>query len=211
MKLIDFYEGLSERSGSWFNEIGLNASLLMKHDEIKAELMKCDEFKNVKKINLLQMPTYIMLESTGEPTYNNVDYIGQKTKAVHIPVYKVDEDTEFEFSEIVDLHTIINTPKIYDPNILENLECGVWKTPRVYNTDSFIPSQEIRVIFNPETIQDIICLENKTVEEIYKERIEPKVRELFLNREIISNLPHRRGLLIRCSKRSIKIKEKTEK
>lgn len=210
MKLIDFYEKCVQENSSLFDEIGISQELL-KHNIFRDDLMKCDEFKNVKKINLLHLPSYLIVESTGEPTYDNVNYVGQKTKAVTAPLYKIDEDTEFEFSEIVDLHIIRSTPKIYDPSVLDNLDAGVWKTPRIYNQTNFIPSQEIRVKYNPETIQDIISFENKTIEEIYKERIEPKIRELFLNPELESNLPHKRSLLIRCSPRSIKIKENIEK
>lgn len=204
---------MCNENSSLFDEIGISQALL-EHDIFKDELMKCDEFKNVKKINFI-MPTYLVVESTGEPIYNNSDYIGQETKTVTTPSFRISEDTEFEFSETIDLYMIGQLYKVSDQDSLKNLDCGVWKMPISYDDIDFTPlfnKREIKIIFNPESLQDIIAMENKTIEQIYEERIEPKVKELFLNKnKIDSNTPAKSFLLIRCSERSIKIKEKLEK
>ncbi len=207
MKLKEFFEKFATVNLNDIN--GLNAFSPEHLEMLKGSLMECDEFKNTKKINIVHLPAFLAFEQTGDPVSHDLLLKGVdlkvKTKAVVTATYRLEEDSEFD--EIVDLYMITESPAIYNPECVDNLDTGVWKLPTSYNPENFLPKNEIRIIYTPEIFTDSTSNHDLSAEQVYINKIEPKVRELFLNSKNETNIQGLKPLLIRCSPRSIKVKE----
>jgi hypothetical protein len=150
---------------------GLNMATLgpeeLKNEMIQKFLLSFDEFKDVKKINALEAPSYLVDTKTGAPIEKDESNLGDKNKVkpyqVQSYIYNPNRDFNIEFNEEIDLYSISLTSKIYNPEELTsfNLGIGTWVMPVLYNPLDFTPLREIKVVFSPEAIQDILGLKNK--------------------------------------------------
>jgi hypothetical protein len=133
------------------------------HRNLKAfenRLYECEEFKDVVRINFLEMPTYLVDEETGEPIAGQRNYLGGNAKPHQVSSFQFTEGDDIKFGKIVDLYSI-SVSKIYDLNFFnnsENRKPGVWNFPTVYDTETFEPLKEIRVIWSPDQIKDVLAL-----------------------------------------------------
>lgn len=177
---------------------------------IQEYLLGLEEFKNVKKINVLRMPAILVDKDTGIPLHTDDENLGNTSNAKQyvLPNYMYrpyNEENKLELAEEIDLYSIDLTPAIYDPKVLSiaALGPGVWTMPLIYSPENFQPLREIKVIYSPESLQDILFDKKpEEVEEILKERILNKVKEALNNWK--PNVPETRGIMFRCTERSIK-------
>jgi hypothetical protein len=187
---------------------------LLETDIIQKYLLSLEEFKNVKKINVLKMPTILVDKDTNIPLHMDPDNLGntENSKSYMLPSYAYrpyDNEREgkvlIELAEEIDLYLIDLTPPIYDPNALStsSLGPGVWTMPVIFSPENLQPLKEIKVVYSPESLQDILFDKKpEEVEEILKERIINKVREALNTWK--PNVPVLRDIIFRCTERSIK-------
>lgn len=193
---------------------GLNMATLgpeeLKNEMIQKFLLSFDEFKDVKKINALEAPSYLVDTKTGAPTEKDESNLGDKNKVkpyqVQSYIYNPNRDFNIEFNEEIDLYSISLTSKIYNPEELTsfNLGIGTWVMPVLYNPLDFTPLREIKVVFSPEAIQDILGLKNKEDgdKEVKKRLL--KSFEDAIDNGLVENVPYSRNIMFRISERSIK-------
>jgi hypothetical protein len=193
---------------------GMNMATLgpeeLKNEMIQKFLLSFDEFKNVKKINALEAPSYLVDTKTGAPIEKDESNLGDKNKvksyAVPSFIYNPNRDLYFEFNEEIDLYSISLSPKIYNPEELTsfNLGVGTWVMPTMYDPANFTPLREIKVVFSPEAIQDILGLKNKEDgdKEVKKRLL--KSFEDAIDNGLVENVPYSRNIMFRMSERSIK-------
>lgn len=186
---------------------------LLEKDLIIDYLLSLEDFKNVKKINVVKAPMIIVDKDTEMPLNIDPNNLGDTTnsKMCVVPTYAYRpnaserEENKLEFAEEMDLYSIDLGPSIYDPKELSTVSLGpgVWKMPLVYEPDGFLPLNEIKVIYSPEGLQDILFDKTKEeVDQILEERIIKQVREALKNGKI--NVPTKRTIMIRATKRSFK-------
>lgn len=182
----------------------------LQNEMVQKFLLCFDEFKNVKKINVLKAPSYLGDIKTGAPIEQDETNLGDrsKTKVYQALSFKYSPDGEynFEFNEEIDLYCITLSPKMYDPKELDIFKLGVgtWVMPAMYNPTTFIPLREIKVVFSPEAIQDIFGLKND--EETNKE-VKSRLLKSFedaIDNGFKENVPYSRGVIFRVSSRSVK-------
>ena len=182
----------------------------LQNEMVQKFLLCFDEFKNVKKINVLKAPVYLGDIKTGAPIEQDETNLGDKSKTKKYQVvsfnYDPNRESNIEFNEEIDLYCITLSPKMYDPKELDifKLGAGTWVMPSLYSSIDFTPLKEVRVIFSPEAIQDIFSLENdKDVEKEVKKRL-MKSFEDAIDNGLKENVPYRRTVLFRVSNRSVK-------
>lgn len=201
---LDF-KNLSEIENFFGPVLGPNVLL---NEEVQKHLLTFEEFKNVKKINVLQFPSYFVNKETGKFANYDEDNLGDKSNyRIALTQTRAISPGEFEFAEEIDIYSIDLTPPMYDLTKLStiNLGPGVWIMPTTYNSVDFTPLKEIRVVFSPEGLQDIMFDKTKEeVDKILEERILKNVKEALYSKE--PNVPAHRKILIRASERSIIIK-----
>jgi hypothetical protein len=196
-----------------FTGMPLLGPQLLETDIIQKYLLSLEDFKNVKKINVLKMPTILVDKDTDMPLNIDPDNLGDTTNSkVHLvptynyrPHFSKEEEDKLEFAEEMDLYSIDLGPAIYDPKQLSTVSLGpgVWKMPTVYHPEQFVPLNEIKVIYSAEGLQDILFDKTKEeVDQILEERIIKQVRDALKNGKI--NVPETRCILIRATKRSFK-------
>jgi hypothetical protein len=204
-KLLEYLESIHIDE---FNMSTLDANAL-KEEIVQKKLLSCDEFKNVKKINIISMPCYHGDLETGQPIEFCDDNLGDKSKAKVFHTVSRNYDPQKHssdiFNEEIDLYCISLSPRIYDPTKItaENLGIGVWVMPTLYHRNSFEPYKEIRVVFSPETIQDLMSVNKEDLVEIVKTRILKSV-EKAIDEGLKENVPFERTILFRASERSFK-------
>jgi len=182
----------------------------LKNEMIKKFLLCFDEFKSVKKINVLESPVYLVDIKTGDPIEQDETNLGDKSKVksyqVQTFIYDPNKESNIEFNEEIDLYSITLSSKIYDPLELttSRLGVGTWVTPILYSPSDFTPLREIRVIFSPEGIQDIFNLKNneESEKEIKKRLV--KNFEDAIDNGLKENMPYTRSVMFRLSNRSVK-------
>lgn len=182
----------------------------LQNEMVQKFLLCFDEFKNVKKINVLKLPVYLGDAKTGAPIEQDETNLGDKSKTKNYQAvsfnYDPNRESNIEFNEEIDLYSITLSIRIYDPEELNifKLGAGTWVMPSLYSPVDFTPLREVRVIFSPEAIQDIFSLENKEdVEKEVKKRL-MKSFEDALDNGLKENVPYRRTILFRTSSRSVK-------
>jgi hypothetical protein len=182
----------------------------LQNEMVQKFLLCFDEFKNVKKINVLKLPMYLGDIKTGAPIEQDETNLGDKSKTKKYQAvsfnYDPNRESNIEFNEEIDLYCITLSPKMYDPEELNIFKLGVgtWVMPSLYNPVDFTPLKEVRVIFSPEAIQDIFSLTNKEdVEKEVKKRL-MKSFEDAIDNGLKENVPYRRTVLFRVSSRSVK-------
>jgi hypothetical protein len=161
------------------------------------ELFNCDEFKNVARINYIDLPSYFTDEETGEPISNNREFLGGKTIVKTVSDYEVGPKEEIRFGKIVDLHSITLQKKFLASEDIT--KPGVWIYPTDYSIDDFNPINQIRVIWEPKQLEEVLALMGKS--ETVKERLMRMFENALDNME--SNIPCEYSLIIKCSERSV--------
>lgn len=163
--------------------------LLIKGDSLRMlipRLLKTDEFKGVKEINVVDSPSYLGDEETEKFNPNGKTVIKTST-------YKF--NSLVQFNSVVNLCFIGLTPKIYDLPSIDKLGEGVWVLPYIIDTNS-APVKQIRVNINIEQLQDFDSAKNH----LKKKLIADFERALTSD----PNIPGKHGILLRVSPKSIK-------
>ena len=209
-RLIQFLESIKSEpclNKSMFYEPTVLGPEQLEGDLVKNMLLTFDEFRGVKKINILKLPSYYGDIKTGKPFENDETSLGGKSKTKSYQVETIRYDSELtELNEEIDLYSISLTTKIYNPQDLlaTSLGIGTWVMPVMYSPVDFTPLREMKIVFSPELFMDMLV--GKTAEEVEKEmkyRILKSVKEA-LDDGLKENVPYELGLIFKLSSRSIK-------
>jgi len=209
-RLIQFLESIKSEpnlNNSMFYEPTVLGPEQLEGNLVKNMLLTFDEFKGVKKINILKLPSYYGDIKTGKPFENDETSLGGKSKTKSYQVETINYNPELtELNEEIDLYSISLTNKIYNPQDLSatSLGIGTWVMPVMYSPIDFTPLREMKIVFSPELFMDMLV--DKTAEEIEKEmkdRILKSVEEA-LDGGLKENVPYELGLIFKLSSRSIK-------
>lgn len=177
------------------------------HGEVLGHLIEVlptfDEFKDVKKINILPMPNYAVKKGTNIPLINDKDYLGENYDVETALTFKL-ADGICNLNEEIDIISISMTPAVYDPNSSNN-EIGVRRINLLYNPKSFTPTEKIEIVWSKEMEQDNQVVTNS--DEPLKDRLIRLFEEALDGKH---NLPTKRGIMVRISPRSFKQKEVAE-
>lgn len=189
----------------------------LSEEAVQKKLLSLEEFKNVKKINVLPYPVYEGNKETGEPIELDKTNLGDKSKTTkyQVPTYHYDpgKDSGFELAEEIDVYSITLSPKQYDPKetSAENLGVGVWVMPTLYHPATFEPYKEIKIVFSPEKVMSMLMLKSQEeADKEVKERI-LKSLEKAIDEGLKENVPFKRTIFFRMSERSFRASAKEEK
>jgi hypothetical protein len=207
-RLIQFLESIKSEpdlNKSMFYEPQILGPEQLEGDLVKNMLLTFDEFKGVKKINILKLPSYYGDIKTGKPFENDETSLGGKSKTYQVETVRYNPELT-ELNEEIDLYSISLTSKIYNPQDLlaTSLGIGTWVMPIMYSPINFTPLREMKIVFSPEMFMDMLV--DKTAEEVEKEmrsRILKSVEDA-LDGGLKENVPYELGLIFRLSSRSIK-------
>ena len=199
MKLAEFIADLEKKKAVMQDGVGFGGFTLESTSlkNFEKRLFECEEFKNVARINFLEMPTYLIDEETEEPIALNREFLGGKTKTVQVQSFMVNPENELKFNKIVDLYSI-RLNKRFDTS-LDVSKPGVWVYPTVYDQSTFEATNQIRVIWDPKQLTE--ALQMVGASETPKQRLMRMFETALDSSE--SNLPCEYVLTIRCSSRSI--------
>lgn len=104
---------------------------------IKQYLLDCDEFKNIKNFEILEIP----------------DVENENGEIVQSKTFKLCDDVSF--GDKCYIHSISISPEIFNPDTIHNpVKDGVCITPTVYDPLTLKPTRKICIEFSPEEIQD---------------------------------------------------------
>lgn len=156
------------------------------------ELLKTDEFKDVKKLNIVDYPHWVGNQETEEFQPDGVGIL--------IHSYKFGY-TSF-FSSIVNLYSITLSPKVYDPNELNKLGKGVWVMPLIAEEPDLEPIRQIRINYSPKLVQDLKNAKIADGEAKMKELIFEQLEKALKGPP---NIPSKRAIIFRCSPKSMKL------
>jgi hypothetical protein len=203
MKLVEFIKELEQKKEQLGNHsekiAGGNGFILDSNAlrNVEKNLFECDEFKNVVRINYIEMPNYLVDEDSGEPISSNREFLGGKTKVQETKEHTFNPEEEIRFNKIVDLYSIrLNKRYITKEEITKP---GVWIYPTVYNQETFEATNQIRVIWDPHQLEQALALVG--TKETPKERLMRMFETALDNME--PNTPCEYVLTIRCSSRSL--------
>ena len=207
-RLIQFLESIKSEpdlNKSMFYEPQILGPEQLEGDLVKNMLLTFDEFKGVKKINILKLPSYYGDIKTGKPFENDETSLGGKSKTYQVETVRYNPELT-ELNEEIDLYSISLTSKIYNPQDLSatSLGIGTWVMPIMHSPIDFTPLREMKIVFSPEMFMDMLV--DKTAEEVEKEmrsRILKSVEDA-LDGGLKENVPYELGLIFRLSSRSIK-------
>jgi len=202
MKLVDFIAELDKKRKSLPGNSGKNLQdpIVLGSENLRTfekQLFECDEFKNVVRINFIDLPSYLVDNETGEPISTNRQFLGGDTSVKSVASYKVFPNQELKFNKIVDLYSI-SISKIYTKTEDVN-KPGVWVYPTIYNPETFTPKNQIRVIWDQTQLEQTLTAIGSS--ETPKERILRMFKEALETME--PNLPCEYAIHLRCSDRSI--------
>lgn len=205
MKLVEFLKDLERKKEPTAlyeetivggNGMGLFGQALK---SLESKLFECDEFKNVVRINFLEFPVFVMDKETEEPISSNREFLGGETKVITTSSFNIKPDQEFKFNKYVDIYGITINKRFNGKQDID--KPGVWIYPKIYNEQTFEPKNQIRVIWDPDKLQDALKLMGSN--ETPKERIMRMFESALESME--PNIECDYYLSIRCSERSIVI------
>lgn len=203
MKLVEFVSKLEKKKEQLENseeKITSGNALMLSGLSLKAfekSLFECDEFKGVLRISYLEMPTYLIDQESGEPISASREFLGGELKSQEVQSYQVLPGQEIKFGKYVDLYSI-TLIKRYNAN--EDIKKpGVWIYPTTFDEITFAPTNQIRVIWDPEQLKDALAIMGRP--ETPKERIMRMFETALDNME--PNISCEYIMNIRCSSRSI--------
>lgn len=195
MKLIDLFiqldkEGLFPKNKEYISGAELKG--------LEKKLFECDEFKRVVRINYIETPNYLIDKETEEPLGYSRDFLGGETSTKTVQSFRVNQNQDLILNKIVDIYSI-QLVKTFSTSAANIDTPGVWIFPTIYNNETFVPKQEIRVIWNPEQLQNALAMMGNS--ESVKDRLKRMFEDALDNME--PNIPCDYSLLIRGSERSI--------
>jgi len=160
-------------------------------------LLALEEFRFTKKINVLKAPAYLSRED--DRTLSPIGEEKAQTKAVTVLSYIINNqmDTHY-FPEVVNLYAISSSPKVYDKEQVEEIlkqRNKVHVLPPTIDDSMFLPTHEIRFLWNPEEIQDMLATHSKEVYNDWKADILSKIESAIDNYQ--TTFPYRHNYLIR--------------
>lgn len=164
------------------------------------ELLKFEEFKNVKKVNVVDYPIYIAKKGSQKPIKTENDYFGGETDTVNTYCRKILDDMVNPFNEEIDIFSLELTLPMIDAAEIEKIRksYGVWRIPTIYDPLTFNPINSIIVNWSPEVPENIGISEKD-----FRENLINKFIEMLDGKP---NIPMKRGIIIRCSPRSFEKK-----
>lgn len=203
MKLIEYIVQVEKERLSNLTERE-EPSFLMGESLKKLEegLFSCDEFKNVLRINFLNVPSFLIDQETKEPVSMSREYLGGKTEPQVVVTGKYKMDQEIVFNKFVDIYSI-QLIKYYDKDIVID-KPGVFIFPTLF-TEDFEALKQIRVLWSPTQLQDALATIGRN--ETAKERLIRMFEKALDDME--PNIPCEYALAIRASKRSFSYAEST--
>lgn len=194
MKLVDFIAELETQTTSKDKVFMLTPAELKKMEK---SLFECDEFKNVARINFLETPSYLVDEETGEPISTNREFLGGKTQSKNVSAFNICPSQDLKFNKIVDLYTITLNKRY---SLKEDIKKpGIWVYPTFYDEKTFVPTNQIRIIWDPIQLDEALKMVGKI--ETSKQRLLRMFEKALDSME--PNIPCEYVLSIRCSTRSI--------
>lgn len=205
MKLVDFIAAIEQKKSTLPNAEQMQKTaggdgFLLDSNSLKNfenKLFGCDEFKNVVRINFLDLPRYLVDEETGEPISIGRDFLGGNTKMSEVGLFQVNANQELKFNKIIDLYSIrINKRFTIKEDITKP---GIWVYPTNYSDDGMDVTNQIRVIWNPKQLSEAIMLSGQ--KDTPKQRLLRMFESALESEE--PNIPCEYVLTIRCSHRSI--------
>lgn len=105
-------------------------------ENLKEEILKCEEFSECEELTILDQPTY---ENDGE--------------VYQVQTYKVIEGQKFIGKGF--LLSVSLTPEMFNPETIHNpVKDGCCVTPVIYDSKTFEPTRKIVLQFSPERVQD---------------------------------------------------------
>jgi hypothetical protein len=175
-------------------------SAILKENEKR--LYECDEFKSVVRINFIDMPNFLVDKETGEPISSHRDFLGGETRVEESKIYKFKQGDEIKFNKIVDLYSIQIAP-LYNINT-EIKKPGIWIFPTYYDPKTFLPMNEIRVLWDPTQLEEAVRIIND------KENSKDRILRMFKQAldDMQPNIPCEYVIMIRCSDRSLQLGER---
>jgi len=202
MKLVDFIEELNKKQKSLPNRVNNSQDpIVLRSENLKKfekQLFECDEFKNVVRLNFIDLPSYMVDNETGEPISANRQFLGGDTSAKSVVSYRINPDQELKFNKIVDLYSV-SIVKIYTTKTEDISKPGVWVYPTTYNPETFTPKNQIRVIWDQTQLEQTLSAIGSG--ETPKDRILRMFKDALDTME--PNLPCEYSILLRCSERSL--------
>lgn len=122
-------------------------------------LFECEEFKSVVRINFIDLPVYLTDEETGEPILSDrVPLYEGTTKTSTVSSHRIYPNQELKFNKIVDLYSITLNKKF---DLKADISApGIWIYPTSYDEQTFEATNQIRIIWNPASINEAIKLSN---------------------------------------------------
>lgn len=190
MKLVDLIVELDKKNGT-----GVYTSHELR--KIEQRLFECEEFKQVVRINYIDLPAYLVDTETDEPISSNREFLGGNTGVRQVGSFRVEPNQELKLNKIVDLYSI-SILKRY--SVAEEIDKpGIWVYPTIYDPNVFTPKNQIRVIWDPSQLNEALTLMGGV--ETPKQRL-LRMFETALD-TMEPNLPCEYVLSFRCSTRSI--------
>lgn len=203
MKISEFLENFFETTGPipQMSELGgkLSAALTndytlmpdqLKIQGFKERLLKCDEFKNTKKLIILD-----------KPVQKDEDGKFKQTSTIYI-------DENIEFGETVYLYNIYLGPEEYNTtDLTKPVKDNITVLPTSYSEEDSTPKKGLTIFWSPDKKQDYQDSYNKTEEDFVKEKVIDKVKQAFENMEEYE-VRGRRKVAMRLLAESIKPRDK---
>lgn len=203
LKLAEFIENLG---------LGDNNSIVLsEHPEVFFMLSQFEEFKNVKKFNLLEFPIYNVSRETGEiMNMGDVENLGESYKVETTQTRLINDENEDGFAEEIDIYSIDLTPHLYNPDLLKSnfidWKIGIDKYPTFFNPADFSSYDAITIAYSLTNIMDMEKLTRDEAKEVVKNRIIKKITNLIDSDT--TTIKGFRKAMVRCSTRSFKKIEK---
>lgn len=176
--LLDFFQTVGPTETAYTSGDYILTPEILKLPNIQKRLLECDEFKNTKKIVVVDYPTVQNADGVAKTAMN----------------YLLFDETEF--SEVVYLYTIALSPKVYDvDDFRKPVKDGVVITPTVYDPNDFTPRKSITVFWSPEKQQDFQAAYDKDERDFLQEQIIDKIKKAFDNPQEYEAIGKRRIML----------------
>lgn len=200
-KLVEYIDEIKKDLSKGLNSEFLTIPFVMAQLKLNPDILKqFDEFKNVKRINFVELPIFSADINTEEPINLDGTYLGGPTKEIFVQNLVFGNRVDL-LNEVVDIYSI-DTIDSYDSEANKNLTFGVWQHPIKYNPINFSSYSKIEVIYSLENIVGEKEISKDEAKKLAKQIILKQVSDLIDSEEV--NVFRPKSILLRCSPRSIK-------
>lgn len=175
MKLIDLLLEIEKTNPAAFDNGHLHSKVI---EGYKEKFFQCEEFKSVARINYLPTPSFAYDKETNEPLIYNPNFIGGETLSETTTAVALDDTATF--NKVVDIYSF-QIHRVYNKKQEIN-KPGVWVFPTDYDETDFTATNEVRVIWNPDQMREVMTMLNS------KETVEDRLTRLFA--EALKNGPN---------------------